>query len=283
MANRDGHRRFGNIRKLPSGRLQIRYPGPDGRMRTGQETYGRTSDAQKALVLIEAQMSIGEWTDPDRGKIKLADYAATWIAQRPNLRPRTVDLYRWLLKKHIAPHLGGVPIGKLSTAMIREWRTELLGNGVSVSMAAKAYRLLRAVLMTATEEDKILPVNPCRIRGAGDEEAAERPVLTVAQVFALSERVGRRPVGNIRALPGGGYRLRFRRFGEMRPRCGALILTCRPEPCGCALPSWSDRPEKSCSGRLSPKPGGASSVSRKLSSRCCASICRSSSRTGRVR
>lgn len=106
-------------------------------MRTGQETYGRTSDAQKALVLIEAQMSIGEWTDPDRGKIKLADYAATWIAQRPNLRPRTVDLYRWLLKKHIAPHLGGVPIGKLSTAMIREWRTELLGNGVSVSMAAK--------------------------------------------------------------------------------------------------------------------------------------------------
>jgi integrase len=70
--------------------------------------------------------------------------------------------------------------------------------------------------MTATEEDKILAANPCRIRGAGDEDAAERPVLTVAQVFALSERVGRRPVGNIRALPGGGYRLRFRRFGEMR-------------------------------------------------------------------
>jgi integrase len=38
----------------------------------------------------------------------------------------------------------------------------------------------------------------------------------VAEVFALSERVGCRPVGNIRALPGGGYRLRFRRHGEMR-------------------------------------------------------------------
>ena len=36
MANKKGHRRFGNIRKLPSGRYQIRYPGPDGRMRTGQ-------------------------------------------------------------------------------------------------------------------------------------------------------------------------------------------------------------------------------------------------------
>ena len=100
--------------------------------------------------------------------------------------------------------------------MIREWRAKLLGDGVSVSVAAKAYRLLRAVLMTAVEEDKILPRNPCRIRGAGDEDAPERPVLTVAQVFALAELVGRRPVGNIRKLPAGGYRLRFRRHGEMR-------------------------------------------------------------------
>jgi hypothetical protein len=38
MANREGHRRFGSVRKLPSGRYQIRYPGPDGRIRTGPET-----------------------------------------------------------------------------------------------------------------------------------------------------------------------------------------------------------------------------------------------------
>jgi hypothetical protein len=37
----------------------------------------------------------------------------------------------------------------------------------------------------------------------------------VAQVFELAERVGRRPVGNIRAIP-GGHRLRFGRHGEMR-------------------------------------------------------------------
>jgi len=216
MANRDGHRRFGSIRRRESGRYQIRYPRPDGQMRPGPDTYERKSDAERALVLIEAQIASGEWIDPDRGKVKLVDYATVWIAQRPKLRPRTVDLYRWLLKKHIAPYLGTVPIGKLSTAMIREWRAELLGHGVSVTMAAKAYRLLRAVLMTAVEEDKILLRNPCRIRGAGDEDSAERPVLTVAQVFELAQRVGRRPVGNIRKLPAAGYRLRFRREGVMR-------------------------------------------------------------------
>jgi|SRR6516162_6013710 len=83
-------------------------------------------------------------------------------------------------------------------------------------MAAKAYRLLRAILATAVEDDRILPRNPCRIRGAGSEHPAERPVLTVAQVFQLAELVGRPPVGNIRQLPGGGYRLRFQRHGVIR-------------------------------------------------------------------
>ena len=216
MPNRAGHRRFGNVRKRESGRFQIRYPGPDGRMRTGPDTYERKSDAERALTLIEAAMMAGEWTDPERGKINLGDYAATWIAERPGLRVRTVDLYNWHLAKHIAPYLGAAPIGKLSTPMIRKWRADLLSNGVSVSMTAKAYRLLQAVLTTAVEEDKILPRNPCRVRGAGEEHAAERPVLTVVQVFELAERIGRRPIGNIRKLPAGGYRLRFRRDGEMR-------------------------------------------------------------------
>jgi integrase len=65
-------------------------------------------------------------------------------------------------------------------------------------------------------EDKIIARNPCRIRGAGAEHAPERPVLTLGQVFDLAERVGRRPVGNIRALSTGAYRLRFRGDGEMR-------------------------------------------------------------------
>ena len=156
MANRERHRRFGNVRRRESGRYQIRYPGPDGRMRTGPDTYGRKSDADRALVMIEAQIRSGEWTDPERGKVKLGDYGSAWITERPGLRPRTIDLYRWLLRKHIEPYLGGVPLGRLTTPMIREWRAKLLRGGVSVSMTAKAYRLLRSILTTAVEEDKIL-------------------------------------------------------------------------------------------------------------------------------
>jgi integrase len=186
MANKAGRRRFGNVRKLPSGQFQIRYPGPDGRVRTGDDTYASKTLADRALVLIEGQLARGEWVDPERGKVLLRDYADRWITQRPNLRSRTVELYRSLLANHIVPFLGGVALGKLSTALVREWRAEMLSKGRSVSTAAKAYRLLRAVLMTATNEDHILPRNPCRIPGAGTEKAPERPTLTVSQVYDLA-------------------------------------------------------------------------------------------------
>jgi integrase len=215
MPNKAGHRRFGNVRKLPSGRYQARYLGPDGRLRSHPETFDRKGDAERVLALVEAQLISGGWTDPRAARVRLRDYAADWITQRPALRPKTADLYRWLLAKHVTPYLGGLPIGKITPQAVRQWRAELIGNGVSATMAAKAYRLLHAVLATAVEDDKLLPRNPCSIRGAGSEHSGERPVLTVAQVFALAERVGCRPVGNIRRLPEDGYRLRFRQDGQM--------------------------------------------------------------------
>ncbi|MGV9534707.1 tyrosine-type recombinase/integrase [Streptosporangium sandarakinum] len=161
-------------------------------MRTGGTTYATKTEADRALTLIEAQIISGEWTDPDRGKVLLADYSEAWIRERPNLRPKTIEGYTWLRKRHIVPDLGGVQVGKLTPQMIRAWRAGLLANGVSVSVAAKAYRLLRAILTTAVEEDKMLARNPCRIKGADNEQTPERPVLTVAQVFELSDRMADR-------------------------------------------------------------------------------------------
>jgi integrase len=58
-----------------------------------------------------------------------------------------------------------------------------------VTMAAKSYRLLRAMLMTAVKEDELIRVNPCRIEGAHQEKPAERPVFTVPEAFASAEQM----------------------------------------------------------------------------------------------
>jgi len=55
-------------------------------------------------------------------------------------------------------------------------------------MAAKAYRLLRAILNTAVE-DGCIARNPCRIKGGGTETPAERPTLSITQVLDLADRM----------------------------------------------------------------------------------------------
>ena len=107
-------------------------------------------------------------------------------------RRRTVALYRQLLRSHIAPYLGAAPIAALDAAAVRAWRADLLTRGVSQTVTAKAYRLLRAVLNTAVREDELIRVNPCRIPGADREDTAERPVLSVAQVYALADEMPKR-------------------------------------------------------------------------------------------
>ena len=159
-------------------------------MRTGAETYDRLSSAKRALSLIEAQLVTGEWTDPVGGKVKLRTYAERWIAHHAGLRPRTRELYAWLLSAHIVPYLGAMPLASITPDTVREWRATLLSAGVSQTATAKAYRLLRGILMTAAE-DRIIPRNPCRIRG-GDEKPPERPVLTIAQVLDLANHLASR-------------------------------------------------------------------------------------------
>ena len=49
------------------------------------------SDRIALLTLKEAEIRNGDWTNPDDGKVLLADYVATWIEERPALRPKTVE------------------------------------------------------------------------------------------------------------------------------------------------------------------------------------------------
>ena len=184
-------RRFGRVRQLRSGRWQARYLGPDGVDRAADETFATKGDAEVWLTLKEAEIINGDWTNPDDGKVPLADYARTWIEERPGLRPKTVTLYRYLLRKHIAPALGTLAIADIQAGKVRHWRKQLLDSGVSEVTTAKAYRLLKAVLNTALD-DGAIKRNPCRVKGAGQEASPERPTLTIAQVYALADAVGQR-------------------------------------------------------------------------------------------
>jgi integrase len=186
--NKKGRRRrFGSVRQLPSGRYQARYPGPDGLVRTAPRTFDTETDANVWLTVTEAEIIRGDWFDPDAGRVPLGRYAAEWITERP-LAATTVARYRIALRVQIEPWLGNVNLVDLTPERVRRWRRDLLAAGTGRATVAKAYRLLRAVMTTAVD-DELVRRNPCRIKGADRDDSPERPVASVKQVYAVAGEI----------------------------------------------------------------------------------------------
>ncbi|MGH8834468.1 MAG: tyrosine-type recombinase/integrase [Actinomycetes bacterium] len=186
--NSKGHRRrFGAVRKLPSRRYQARYTGPDDIERPAPLTFATRREAEVWLGKKEAEILDRQWVNPDAGKLAFCEYADVWMSER-SLRPKTAQLYEGLLRLHINPTLGEFLLTEVTSRQIRQWHSSLVASGLGASTVAKAYRLVRTILGTAVE-DELIPRNPCRIKNAGVERPAERPVLTVHEVFHLAAAV----------------------------------------------------------------------------------------------
>ena len=176
------------MRKLPSGNYQARYQ-VDGVWHTAPATFRTKGLADSFLAATRTDLERGNWIDPSAGDVLLSAYVETWLADRPQLRPRTRELYRSLLRLHVLPALGSMELATLTPATVRSWRAGLISAGrPGASTIAKAYRLLHAVCATAVE-DGLIARNPCVIKGASVERPAERPVATVEQVYTLADAI----------------------------------------------------------------------------------------------
>ncbi|MER5436781.1 tyrosine-type recombinase/integrase [Streptomyces sp. NPDC002588] len=192
MANKKGQRRaFGSVRQLPSGRWQVRYRDPEtGQLRPAEKTYPTKTEAQIALAQIEADITRGQWSDPDAGAVNFADYATAWLRDR-KLADRTRERSESVMRLHVLPTFGAGTIADVTTARVRSWRGKLLGADVGEPTVVKAYQLLRALMNTAVD-DELIRRNPCRIKGADRYDVPERPFLTVAEVFAVADAIALR-------------------------------------------------------------------------------------------
>ncbi len=171
-------------RRTTSGesRYDVRYRTPAGEARV--KTWRTRREAEKFANTVEADKLRGLWVDPRHGRVTVRAYAEEWMNHRPALRVRTRETYEAQLRLHVYPTFGDVELSKVTPNAIRSWHAGI-SRDISSSMAAKCYRLLRAILNTAASDELILR-NPCRIEGAGVEKPAERPQATAAQVLELA-------------------------------------------------------------------------------------------------
>ncbi|HRN28134.1 MAG TPA: tyrosine-type recombinase/integrase [Terrimesophilobacter sp.] len=178
---------FGAVRKLPSGRYQASYLGPDGSRYTGPHTFDAIEDARGWLARRRVEIVDEVWTphgarattSVKSGETEtFADYADRWISTRTNrkgehLRPRTAAEYRRLVAGPLS-EFGDKRLSGISPEDVRGWYSELIGRGTK-TQAARAYELLKSILSTAVSDGR-LKSNPCQVRG-GSSASTGKPVL----------------------------------------------------------------------------------------------------------
>lgn len=250
--------KFGSVRKLNSGRYQVRYIDKNGIRRTARTkddralTFSTKREANTYLLHLESDMKRG-YTDGDQSKgsellrDRIEQYLSGARLTPGELRESTKKLYRGLaddllLRPIDGFCIGDMPIKAITKADVRRWhfaceklkrngsrelkvrvedaRLWAQKNGVEVKATGKlpqrvitvwkeagapimkphskiptgetkiaqAYRVLRAVLNVAVDED-LIPSNPCRIRGADKARARERRVATVEELGELAAAV----------------------------------------------------------------------------------------------
>lgn len=182
--------------------------GPDGTRVFASMTFPSEEDADTWLATQRTDLIRGAWKAPDVGAPLLRDYAASWLAGRTDLKPRTAALYVSLLDRHILPTLGDHRLRDLSPAAVRDWHTKL-GDTTGPTARAQAYRLLRTLCNQAVRDGE-LATNPCQIRKAGAVTAPERTAPTLTQIHALADEVPDRYRAMVLLAAYGGLR-----FGEL--------------------------------------------------------------------
>ena len=153
-------------------------------------TFATKTDANLWVDSQRTKAAAGRPDDPERARMSLADYARSWLAEQAHLAPRTVEIYRNQLERHILPEidesvspLGDLSLNELTPEIIRSWYQALVVNRTK-STAAKAYVRLRQILNQAVDDERILR-NPCRIRRGGVERHEEQRFATMPELLEI--------------------------------------------------------------------------------------------------
>lgn len=224
MANAKGARaRFGSVRKLPSGRWQARYTGPDARTHKAHVTFDTKGDAEQWLATVRADIVREVWAPPTAAAapqvraLTFGAYSATWLqARKVRGRPladRTREHYQSLLDRFLLPTFGDVPLRYITPELVDEWYEHTATE--TPTYRAHAYGLLRTILGTAVDRGLIRTANPAKVRGGGSTERVRK--VRPASLAELETIVGEMPERyRLMVLLAAWCALRFGELAELR-------------------------------------------------------------------
>ena len=153
----------GSIYQRADGRWCATYSaGYDQQGKRKRHTiFGKTKQAvQNKLHKLLSEVAAGTPVEPHR--LTVGGFLDRWLtgAAKTAVKPTTYANYEGVIKNHIKPHLGGVPLQKLAVIHIQG----LYGAMDRAGKSAETIRLAHAVLRRALKQGvrwRLVPYNAC--------------------------------------------------------------------------------------------------------------------------
>jgi len=176
----------GYIRKRSDGSWTIEAsagfdPVSGRRQRTYRTIRGTKKEATRALAALVAQIDNG--TDLEPGRVKYAQLAERWLSHAgTRVRATTLTRYEQLLRLHVIPRIGALPLARLRPAHLQWVIDAMVEAGQSPRSIIQAYRVVSSSLRQARRW-QLIATNPAE---AIQPPRASRPNLQIPDAADLS-------------------------------------------------------------------------------------------------
>lgn len=139
-------------------RYRVRYRKPDN-SQTDKRGFKTKREAEDYLASVQVSKLRGEWVDPTRSRVTIAEWAERWYEAQLQLKATTLSNYRYTLDNQIVPKWGRVRLPDVGHADVQAWVTSLSATKAP-STVRQIYLVLAGVMKYAVRDGR-LSRNPC--------------------------------------------------------------------------------------------------------------------------
>ena len=171
-----------------------RDPVTGKRRQLWRSVKGPKRDAQVVLTQLLHQRDTG--VDAPPGKTTVGEFLQLWLQTyaAPNTAPKTYERYEQLMRVHVVPLLGNIPLSKLRPLHIQGVYQRVREMGRSARTALHCHRVLKQALGHALKW-QLLARNPAEAVDPPRPERHEMPSFTSDEVRRLLSAADQTPHG----------------------------------------------------------------------------------------
>jgi integrase len=179
----------GHIRRRGEGTWELKFDlGRDPLTGKRQVRYvsfkGTKREAQAELTRLLAASATGQLIDPSKATV--AEFLERWERDWAsiNVSRKTAERYSDLIRKHVVPHLGTLPVQKLKPVYLNELYAKLLRDGLAPRTVGHVHRVVHRALGHAARWG-VVAQNVASLVSPPPVAAEEIETLTAAQVQSV--------------------------------------------------------------------------------------------------